>query len=768
MNFLKTYPNPEDSFLAFISYSHEVDKEIAKRLHHTIKTFAKPWYRFFGRKIYLDKLNLAANPDVWGEICKALENSKYLILFASPEAKESEGVIKELKYWIKIKEKEFQEKKVEVDVVKGTNLRAISNDYKIIIVLLGGNISYDSNRGDFDWEVTNSIPLCLKNKFVKEPLWIDLRRLYEKKTKINDIEFQSDIASIVATIENQSKDTIYGLEVSNQKKFRVILTLATLLFLILFLISSYLGIKSWKNNNASELANEANIVAKINPFKAISKAVQAVRIYPNREIFGIARNIYAENIFPDSIILNKKVKSIGIEKLYLQINYLDTTTELFDLKSLQKISVSKFRKNERESDINSSYKVVSYGEYGRKAALLTDNDSILTVFSRHEDLVLHVALSPTGSYVVTSSYDKTLKVWNLDGRNIYNLIGHSSKVDTFLLTSDSQKIVSLSRDSNEIFIWSLRGIPLKYIDFTPEDTSNLEVSEVYSIAISPNDSLIAVLRSLGNSGDSCSIELFDHEGDYLKTVTNLAYHDPYASNDLSFITNEEILYTQIDLKSIIHNITFNKKISINTAGEQIYYSTVAKDKRYLISANYDSIFIFDHIKSLQPIKKISFEELSDSLIFSFGSIVVSDAKIFIGCDDGIFIYNFINRNKRMIPLQDGNISSIDVYNQKLVAGGDRLHVINLASGKVEYEDDLHSSSTLSVKFSSSGKQFLSSGVYGSFKLFDSSDNYLYYGNLEKFPVVWLACFTNNSKKILIAGRNGFCIYSNIPVFEINS
>ena len=66
-----------------------------------------------------------------------------------------------------------------------------------------------------------------------------------------------------------------------------------------------------------------------------------------------------------------------------------------------------------------------------------------------------VALTPDGKRAVSASYDRTLKVWELDsGRLLRTLEGHKALVNAVALTPDGKRAVSASFDRT-LKIWEL-------------------------------------------------------------------------------------------------------------------------------------------------------------------------------------------------------------------------------------------------------------------------------------------------------------------------
>src|SRR3954451_1546641 len=137
---------------AFLSYSREADGPLAAALQAGLHRFAKPWYRLRAIRVFRDAGSLAANPDLWSSIAEALERSTHFVLLASPAAANSKWVMRETQHWLHSGGAE-----------------------RFIIALTEGDLSWDAQRGDFDWSRTTSLPPGLRGVFAVEPRWVDLR-----------------------------------------------------------------------------------------------------------------------------------------------------------------------------------------------------------------------------------------------------------------------------------------------------------------------------------------------------------------------------------------------------------------------------------------------------------------------------------------------------------------------------------------------------------------------------------------------------------------
>jgi len=75
----------------------------------------------------------------------------------------------------------------------------------------------------------------------------------------------------------------------------------------------------------------------------------------------------------------------------------------------------------------------------------------------HSHFVSDVVVSSDGSYALSSSWDKSLRLWKLsDGESTRRFVGHKKDVLSVALSTDNRQIVSGSRDKS-IKIWNILG-----------------------------------------------------------------------------------------------------------------------------------------------------------------------------------------------------------------------------------------------------------------------------------------------------------------------
>jgi WD40 repeat protein len=205
-----------DRFDAFISYSHSHDTAIAQALQADLQTFARPWYRPRVLRIFRDDSNLAASPELWPEIERALEASSWFILMACPESAASHWVRQEVAWWL-------------------DNRPAA----RILIAWTDGDLKWNDEEMDFDWTITDALPRQLSKAFSHEPRWINLSTLRGTKptaTTTSSVPRLGDIvAEFAAPIRDVPKDALVGEHHRQRRRLRrtVFTVVATLLALTL-------------------------------------------------------------------------------------------------------------------------------------------------------------------------------------------------------------------------------------------------------------------------------------------------------------------------------------------------------------------------------------------------------------------------------------------------------------------------------------------------------------------------------------------------------
>src|SRR6266566_7202167 len=178
-------------FNAFISYSHAADGRLAAELQRALQRFARPWNKGTALRIFRDETDLSVNPALWLSVEQALKASDYFLLLASPDARTSKWVHREVEYWRKNRSAD-----------------------RLLLVLTAGEIAWQDTTSDFDWEKTNALPRNLTGFFQEQPRHIDLCWVKtEEQYSLRNVRFRDAIAEIAAPLHGKSKSDLESEEV---------------------------------------------------------------------------------------------------------------------------------------------------------------------------------------------------------------------------------------------------------------------------------------------------------------------------------------------------------------------------------------------------------------------------------------------------------------------------------------------------------------------------------------------------------------------------
>ncbi|MBW4505089.1 MAG: hypothetical protein KME64_01000 [Scytonematopsis contorta HA4267-MV1] len=151
-------------------------------------------------------------------------------------------------------------------------------------------------------------------------------------------------------------------------------------------------------------------------------------IYCNSHDFCVWDLDIKENIFLDYIMMGYRHRQIDDINKRLQYNAVAVTAD--------------------------NNVIVAYNSY----LVLFDlqNDRFIDFPKSHKDWIVGVTVTSDGNYVVSASWDKTLKIWELKtATELITLIGHSDEVVGVSVTPDGKYVVSASRDKT-LKIWELK------------------------------------------------------------------------------------------------------------------------------------------------------------------------------------------------------------------------------------------------------------------------------------------------------------------------
>ncbi|MFG1604947.1 TIR domain-containing protein [Actinoplanes sp. NPDC049265] len=239
------------SFNGFISYSHAADGRLAPAVQRGLHRLAKPWHRRRALWIFRDQTGLSVTPGLWTSIQKALDNSEYFVLMASPEAARSPWVNREIEHWVANKPLE-----------------------RILPVVTDGEWRWDPAARDFDPE-SNSVPPALRGVFAEEPLYLDLRWARDDQhLSLRHSRFRDAIAQLAAPMHGVSKDDLEGEDVRQHRRGRRLRLSAAASLVVLTLLATATGLSAMQN---AARANASAVEARRQQQEATAQRGHAAR-----------------------------------------------------------------------------------------------------------------------------------------------------------------------------------------------------------------------------------------------------------------------------------------------------------------------------------------------------------------------------------------------------------------------------------------------------------------------------------------------------------
>jgi hypothetical protein len=219
---------------AFISYSHAKDKAVCSALQTVIQKLGKPWYRRRALRVFRDDTSLAATPELWPSLETVLGQSRYIIIFASPEFARSKWCGMEVAYWLEHK-----------------------SLATILIAVTEGDLRWNGEECDFVWDDATPLPPALKGHFRNEPKWIDLRA-HREVPDHRDPKFVDAAADLAAAVHGLPKEDLLSQEMRQQKRA---LRLAWSAAASLLLLAGGAGWQWWEAETAKRAALAAEKTA---------------------------------------------------------------------------------------------------------------------------------------------------------------------------------------------------------------------------------------------------------------------------------------------------------------------------------------------------------------------------------------------------------------------------------------------------------------------------------------------------------------------------
>ncbi|KKD38763.1 hypothetical protein [Limnoraphis robusta] len=192
-------------------------------------------------------------------------------------------------------------------------------------------------------------------------------------------------------------------------------------------------------------------------------------------------------------------------------------------------------------------------------------------FKDHSDVVNNISFSPDGKLIASASQDKTVKLWNLEGKVIKNL-PHNAPVWTVKFSPDGQLIATASEDQT-VQLWTRDGKLLHSLKGHQDSINDLSFSPDSQLLASASDDntiifwnregqLIEKLRGDGSKFSSVSFSPPSEDSELIVAAT--------AQGSLEFWKRQDQTWEKIDTRTAIGGHTGGiSEVSFSPNGEII-------------------------------------------------------------------------------------------------------------------------------------------------------------------------------------------------------
>jgi len=224
------------SYDAFISYRHGSDAALATAIESALERIAKPWNRLRAMSVFRDQSDLAAEADLSAAITRTLDDTRYLVLIASPESAASPWVGKEIAYWC--------------------DERGAAQ--QLIVVLAGGELEWDDANGCLS-PTSSAVSPAVRSRITTEPLYVDLRWTRDvPELSLRDSRFRSAMVLVAATVRGVAPADLESEDVRLHRRARRLARTALVTMAVLALVASVAAVLAVSNaRRADQRARDA-------------------------------------------------------------------------------------------------------------------------------------------------------------------------------------------------------------------------------------------------------------------------------------------------------------------------------------------------------------------------------------------------------------------------------------------------------------------------------------------------------------------------------
>ncbi|NEQ75807.1 MAG: hypothetical protein F6K23_23850 [Okeania sp. SIO2C9] len=366
----------------------------------------------------------------------------------------------------------------------------------------------------------------------------------------------------------------------------------------------------------------------------------------------------------------------------------------------------------------------------RTVKLWNKNGKLLTTFTSHNSGVLGVTFSPDGEIIASSDEQGNILLWYKNGKLLRTLKGHSGAVARVTFSSDGKIIASASEDKT-VKLWNKSGKLLR--------TLKGHSMKIADVAISSDGEIIA------SASTDRTVKLWNKNGKLLNTLTGVGVRSVAISPDSEIIASASQDGTvKLWNKSgkLLNTLTDNDGI--------IYRLAWSSDGQMLASASIDTtVKIWHRDGRLYRTLRGHSAVVRDIAFSPDGKTIVSASE-----DKTVKLWKLDNSLYKILTGHEDWVGAVAwSFDGSLLASASADTTVKLwqTNGKLLRSLEGHQAIVFDVDFSPNNRTLASASSDNSIKLWQTNGKLLQ--TLEKNVVFWGVAFSPDGDKIVSALGN---------------
>ncbi len=285
---------------------------------------------------------------------------------------------------------------------------------------------------------------------------------------------------------------------------------------------------------------------------------------------------------------------------------------------------------------------------------------LLQEYRPHRETIYSLAITPDRKYVITGSFDKTIKVWELEtGESFHTLEGHEQEVTAVNISSDGSKVVTGSEDKT-VKLWKLEtGNMLR--NFTGHDGA------IFGVLMTPNNKYIISIS------EDKTAKIWNW---YNKNLLRTLEGHKFSINSVAVSPDGKMIATSGE-KSIKVWKWGDKEPSFSLEGHKFTVRAIAicSKGEYLVSGSYDQTIKIWSLENQSLIKTLKAHK------GGINSVAFSDDRKFVASGSGdksLIVWNLNDGSNYGPFLHDNYVQCVKfIPNSHLVVTGDYNGIVRV-------------------------------------------------------------------------------------------